>query len=85
LRLLVEERAGSALTAVEITVKSGSGAQMAQDGGAAHLIEHLVFRGSAKRKPGEADIIMESLGGEILARTTRDVTQWEIDEYFEVY
>ncbi len=78
LRLLVEERAGSALTAVEITVKSGSGAQMAQDGGAAHLIEHLVFRGSAKRKPGEADIVMESLGGEILARTTRDVTQYSV-------
>jgi zinc protease len=44
----------------------------------AHAVEHLVFKGSADRKPGEIDARMESLGGELTARTTRDATQFSV-------
>ena len=80
LRLMVESRPGAALTAIEIVVRSGSAAESAErgGGGVAHCVEHLLFRGSVNRKPGELDTAMENLGGEIFAWTTRDATRYNV-------
>jgi zinc protease len=76
LRLIVEERPGSALTALEIRVRAGSGAETAENNGVAHALEHMVFRGSDARAPGAIDREIERLGGDLSARTTRDDTKY---------
>ena len=77
-RLIVETRPKSPLTAIEIMVRSGSGVETLGNSGVAHCLEHLIFRGSTARRPGEMDEAMETLGGEILAWTTRDATQFSV-------
>ena len=42
--------------------------------GAAHFFEHMVFKGSAKYKPGEIDLVTYRCGGENNAFTTHDMT-----------
>lgn len=76
LRLVVQPRSGAGLAAVDVRVRVGSGSEDAQTSGTAHFIEHLVFKGGGARKPGDFDRAMETLGGEIAARTTRDYTQY---------
>jgi zinc protease len=76
MRLVVAERLGSPLTAIDLRVRSGSGKETSEDNGVAHFIEHMVLKGTAARGPGEFDRAMEMLGGEITARTTRDATQF---------
>ncbi len=42
--------------------------------GAAHFFEHMVFKGTAKYKPGDIDLITYRCGGENNAYTTHDMT-----------
>lgn len=42
--------------------------------GAAHFFEHMVFKGTAKYKPGDIDLITYRCGGENNAFTTHDMT-----------
>jgi zinc protease len=76
LHLIVEERPGSPLTAIEIRARVGSGSETPQNNGIAHAIEHMLFRGSEARDPGAIDREIERLGGELTARTTRDDTKF---------
>ncbi len=74
LRLLVQPRVGTALVSVAVSVRAGTAMESAQNNGVAHFIEHLVFKGTLTGKPGDLDAQMESLGGELTARTSRDQT-----------
>ena len=42
--------------------------------GAAHFFEHMVFKGTAKYKPGDIDLVTYRCGGENNAFTTHDMT-----------
>jgi zinc protease len=76
LRLIVAERPGARLCTLDLRVRVGVGDEIERTSGMAHAVEHLVFKGSADRQPGQIDSAMETLGGELSARTTRDSTQF---------
>lgn len=60
---------------MEIRVRAGSA-----DGppGVAHALEHALFHGGRDRSHGEIDRLVETLGGEIEARTVRDSTSFRV-------
>ena len=57
-----------------IALRAGSRDENAQNNGVAHFIEHAVFKGTQKRKPFQLFNLIESVGGEINAYTTRENT-----------
>lgn len=76
LRLIVAARPGTRLIALDLRVLGGSGEETPQSSGLAHFVEHLVFKGGEGQQPGEIDQSIETLGGELSARTTRDATEY---------
>lgn len=72
LRLVHREHHSAPLVAIDVWVRAGSGKEGLEEGGAAHFLEHLLFKGTATRKPGEIDAAIEDLGATLSAGTTRD-------------
>ncbi len=72
LRVLVREQHGANLVAMDLWMRAGSGAERADESGAAHFLEHLLFKGTATRKPGEIDAVFEDVGSTLSASTLRD-------------
>ncbi len=54
----------------------GSADEVSGKSGLAHFLEHLMFKGTATRKPGEFDRLIDINGGEGNAFTTRDYTAY---------
>ncbi|MGC4044014.1 MAG: pitrilysin family protein [Armatimonas sp.] len=76
MRLIVAERPNARLCTLDLRVRVGVGDEIERTNGMAHAVEHMVFKGSADRQPGKIDNAVETLGGELSARTTRDATQF---------
>lgn len=55
-------------------VKTGSIHEDDQINGISHFLEHLMFKGTERFKPGEFDRLMESMGAVINAATWKDFT-----------
>ena len=49
------------------------------EGGAAHFLEHMMFKGSARYGPGEVDRRTQALGGSNNAFTSHDATAYHVD------
>ena len=77
LRLIVAERPDAEVVALDLRVQVGIADETPETSGMAHAVEHLVFKGTADRLPGQLDTAVEALGGELSARTTRDFTQFQ--------
>ena len=77
LRLIVAERPEAEVVALDLRVEVGIADETPETSGMAHAVEHLVFKGTADRLPGQLDGAVEALGGELTARTTRDFTQFQ--------
>ena len=60
--------------AVGIWVGTGSRFESASENGAAHFIEHMLFKGTATRTAAELAEQMDQIGGQINAFTTKDCT-----------
>ncbi|MFT4034815.1 MAG: pitrilysin family protein [Patulibacter sp.] len=70
--------------ALSATVVAGSIDEPAPIAGAAHLIEHLLFRGSSRYGAGEVDHLFDDLGADLTASTDRCQTQlatWVMAEH----
>lgn len=76
LRLLVREQHSAPLVAVDASVRAGSGKEQAGESGAAHFLEHLIFKGTPTHKPGEIDAAIEELGATLAADTSRDAARF---------
>lgn len=76
LRVLIHEQHTAPLVAIDIWVRAGSGQEKESESGVAHFLEHLVFKGTPTRKPGEIDAAIEDLGSLLNAGTTRDGTHF---------
>lgn len=61
--------------ALSATIVAGSIDETPEIAGAAHLIEHLLFRGSSRFGPGEVDRLFDDLGADLSASTDRCQTQ----------
>jgi predicted Zn-dependent peptidase len=57
-----------------LTINAGSRDELASEHGIAHLIEHSIFKGTARRKAYQINCRLENLGGELNAYTTKEET-----------
>jgi predicted Zn-dependent peptidase len=72
---IISERMGHVRSvAVGVWVETGSRHEPADRGGVSHLIEHLVFKGTATRSAEEIARTMDSVGGQMDAFTTKEHT-----------
>jgi zinc protease len=62
------------LAALYLWIDAGSGDERPGEHGAAHFLEHMLFKGTPRRGLGEAAATIEALGGDLNAFTTHDVT-----------
>ena len=76
LRLIVKESRASDLASVQVWVRAGGFREDAASAGTAHVIEHLVFKGTETRGPGSIDEEVENLGGMLEASTEKDWTRF---------
>jgi zinc protease len=72
LRLVVKEAHATDLACVQVWVRAGGFQESATSSGTAHVIEHLVFKGTEVRGPGAIDAEIENLGGLLEASTDKD-------------
>lgn len=59
---------------IALTVKSGTRNEPGELEGIAHMTEHMLFKGTAKRTPKEISDRLEKCGGELNAYTTKEET-----------
>ncbi|MDH3393517.1 MAG: insulinase family protein, partial [Desulfobulbaceae bacterium] len=74
LTILVKETPGTKVATVQIWVKAGSAFEEPDEAGITHLIEHMIFKGTPSRGPGELAEVVEGVGGRINAYTSYDYT-----------
>jgi len=74
IRVLTERMSHVRSVAVGVWVETGSRREPAPRGGISHLIEHLVFKGTATRSAEEIARTMDSVGGQMDAFTTKEHT-----------
>ena len=83
--VLVEENHAAPVVAVQCWMRVGSADETADQAGLAHLHEHMLFKGTARRGPGEIARAIEAAGGEVNAWTSFDQTVYHVviaSQYF---
>ncbi|TMA45741.1 MAG: insulinase family protein [Deltaproteobacteria bacterium] len=78
LTLLVEENHAAPVVAIQVWMRVGSADEGPDEAGIAHLHEHMLFKGTARRGPGDIARTVESCGGEINAWTSFDQTVYHV-------
>ena len=78
LKVILEENRTAPVVALQIWAKVGSGDEKDEEAGMCHFIEHMIFKGTEKRKVREMAREIESLGGYINAYTSYDQTVYHI-------
>ncbi len=73
-RLICEHVPGVRSAAVGVWVGAGSRCETAAEGGYAHFIEHMLFKGTDRHSARSLAAAMDDIGGQIDAYTTRDTT-----------
>ncbi len=74
IRVITERMPHVRSVAVGVWVETGSRHEPESRGGMSHLIEHLVFKGTATRSAEEIARTMDSVGGQMDAFTTKENT-----------
>ena len=74
LTAIVKENHRAPVVAIQVWVQAGSAYETEKERGITHLIEHMIFKGTGKRGPGEVAKEIESVGGSINAYTSLDYT-----------
>lgn len=70
----VHQRTKSPVAYLAITINSGTRDELKKEHGVAHLVEHLMFKGTKRRSAYQVNSRLESLGGEMNAYTTKEET-----------
>ena len=70
-RIMTERVPGMRSAALGIWVGAGSREEKASENGAAHFIEHMVFKGTARRTAAQLAQEMDAIGGQVNAFTTK--------------
>jgi predicted Zn-dependent peptidase len=74
LRVLSEPMPGVSSTTVGIWVENGSRFENRQQGGISHFLEHLLFKGTARRTAAQIAEEMDAVGGVLNAFTGKEYT-----------
>lgn len=78
LTVVVEENFAAPVAAVQVWVKTGAADETDKEAGLAHLLEHMVFKGTQSRPVGAVAREVESFGGDLNAFTSSDQTVYHI-------
>ncbi len=70
----IHRRVRSAVTHCALTINAGSRDELPAEHGAAHLVEHCIFKGTERRRAFHINSRLENLGGELNAFTTKEDT-----------
>lgn len=73
-RILAQPMPGIRSAAIGIWVTSGTRNEKASENGAAHFIEHMVFKGSDRFSAAQLAEEMDDIGGQVNAYTTKECT-----------
>lgn len=73
-RVVFERMDGVRSVSLGIWIGAGSRFERAEEGGSAHFIEHMLFKGTATRTAAQLAEEADALGGQLNAYTTRDNT-----------
>ena len=71
-RFVLVENKNSPLISIDVWCKAGISFESVDKEGVAHFLEHMIFKGNNRLKPGEFDYKIESLGGSSNASTGYD-------------
>ena len=71
---IVHKKTSSAVAHCGLIIKGGSRHESSDEQGLAHFIEHVIFKGTSKRKAYHILSRMEDVGGELNAFTTKEET-----------
>ena len=75
-KILVDTVAQCPVVAICLWVRAGSCDEEGDQIGAAHFVEHMLFKGTPRRGVGEVALQIEALGGDVNAFTTYDHTAY---------
>ncbi|GAB6065394.1 pitrilysin family protein [Aquifex pyrophilus] len=78
-KLIIKPREDTKAVAIHVWFRVGSVYEKYDEKGMAHFLEHMLFNGTEKYKYGEIDRIIESLGGNINAGTSKDYTYYHVE------
>jgi len=87
IRVVSETLPKSRSVSIGVWVKVGSRHEPPELGGVSHFIEHMFFKGTARRSAKDIAIEMDSLGGEMNAFTSQETTTFYakvVDEHLPV-
>lgn len=70
----IHKRVRSAVVHCAMTINTGSRDELPTEHGMAHLVEHMLFKGTEKRRAWQVNCRLENLGGELNAYTTKEET-----------
>ncbi|AGW12160.1 putative peptidase M16 domain-containing protein [Megalodesulfovibrio gigas DSM 1382 = ATCC 19364] len=79
LTVLVQEDDRFPLVSLRLYVHAGSAFETSDQAGISHLLEHMVFKGTKTRAPGQVAQDIESAGGYLNAATSFDYTMYIAD------
>jgi zinc protease len=78
LTVVVKEVHSAPIVAVDIWVGAGARNEPPELAGISHFIEHMLFKGTKKRKVGEISKAIQSVGGYLNAATSLDYTHYYV-------
>lgn len=74
LRVVMKQDYFTNIVGLQCWVQAGSLYETPDEHGMAHLVEHMLFKGTQRRQVGEISRLVEGCGGDINAYTTFDAT-----------
>ncbi|MBI5643180.1 MAG: insulinase family protein [Deltaproteobacteria bacterium] len=78
LTVIIEEEHSAPVVSVQMWAQVGGAEETDKEAGISHVFEHMLFKGTAKRKVGQIASIIESVGGDINAYTSFDNTVYHL-------
>lgn len=85
--VLTESMPGVRSASIGVWVRAGSVHETPQTMGVSHMLEHMVFKGTARRSARDLALVIERLGGVLDAYTTREHTCYQarvLDEHTDI-
>lgn len=76
LRVITDPMPGLETSAVGVWVDTGARHETAAENGISHVLEHMAFKGTARRSALQIAEVIESVGGHLNAYTSRDQTAY---------
>ncbi len=75
---VIHQEMATPAAVVDVWVRAGARVEPAEWSGMAHFLEHMVFKGTQRLRPGEFDWAIESQGGMTNAATSHDYAHFYI-------